>query len=98
MTSIVRNTRGEWRLSAPLYKLLLTMHITFSVGWLGIVAAKLVLALAATTAEPGVAGAMYVSMDVVNRVFPPAAIGTFVTGVLLALGTKWGYCSTTGWQ
>jgi hypothetical protein len=29
-------------------------------------------------------------MGVVNTAFPPAAIGTLVTGVLLSMGTKWG--------
>jgi hypothetical protein len=88
---ISRNKQGEWRVSAPLYKLLLTAHIMVSVGWLGVVVAKLAIGLAAaTTGDPGVAGALYASMEVVNRVFPPAAIATFATGVLLALGTKWG--------
>ena len=39
---------------------------------------------------PGVSDALYLSMRVVNIAFPPAAIGTLVTGVLLSLGTKWG--------
>jgi hypothetical protein len=62
-----------------------------SVGWLGVVFAKLVLGLAAlTTASPTVATALYVAMNAVNVAFPPVAIGTVVTGVLLSLGTKWG--------
>lgn len=74
-----------------MYKLLLTSHIIVSVGWLGIVFVKLVLGIAAiTTDESGVSGALYLSMEVVNVTFPPAAIGTIVTGVLLSLGTKWG--------
>jgi uncharacterized membrane protein len=73
------------------YKLLLAAHIIVSVGWLGIVFAKLVLGLAAmTSGAPAVSDALYVSMEVVNVAFPPAAIGTLVTGVLLSLGTKWG--------
>src|SRR5215216_6748517 len=39
---------------------------------------------------PGVSDALYLSMRVVNIAFPPAAIGTLVTGVLLSLGTRWG--------
>jgi uncharacterized membrane protein len=86
-----RNQRGERRVSPPLYKFLLAAHIIVSVGWLGIVFAKLVLGLAAVTSDaPDVADALYVSMDVVNVAFPPVAIGTIVTGVLLSLGTKWG--------
>ena len=91
ITLFARNTRGERRVSPPLYKLLLTAHIIVSVGWLGVVFAKLVLGLAAmTTNAPDVAAGLYVSMDVVNVAFPPLAIGTIVTGVLLSLGTKWG--------
>ena len=78
-------------MSPPLYKLLLAAHIIVSVGWLGIVFAKLILGLAAVTSDaPDVADALYVSMDVVNVAFPPVAIGTIVTGILLSLGTKWG--------
>lgn len=78
-------------MSPQVYKLLLAAHIIVSVGWLGIVFAKLVLGLAAMkSGAPAVSDALYVSMEVVNVAFPPAAIGTLVTGVLLSLGTKWG--------
>jgi hypothetical protein len=91
ITLFSRNKRGERRVSPPVYKLLLAAHIIVSGGWLGIAFAKLVLAVAAATAgAPDVSDALYVSMEVVNVAFPPAAIGTIVTGVLLSLGTKWG--------
>jgi hypothetical protein len=78
-------------MSPRLYKLLLAIHLIVSVGWLGIVIAKAVLGLAAVTSDvAGHSAAMYVSMDVLNVAFPPVAIGTLVTGVLLSLGTKWG--------
>ena len=86
-----RNQQRERRVSPALYKLLLTAHIMVSVGWLGIVVAKLVLGLVAiTSGSPDTAAALYVSMGVVNRAFPPVAIATIVSGVLLSLGTKWG--------
>lgn len=86
-----RNKRGERRASPRVYRLLLATHIIVSVGWLGIVFAKLVLGLRAMMSNaPGVSDALYLSMGVVNIAFPPAAIGTLVTGVLLSLGTKWG--------
>src|SRR5207302_5948069 len=88
---ISHNQQGERRVSPSLYRLLLTAHIIASVGWLGVVFAKLVLGLAAmTTRAPGVSDALYVSMNVLNGAFPPLAISTIVTGVLLSLGTKWG--------
>jgi hypothetical protein len=86
-----RNKRGERRASPRVYRLLLATHIIVSVGWLGIVFAKLVLGLRAMTSNaPGVSDALYLSMGVVNIAFPPAAIGTLVTGVFLSMDTKWG--------
>jgi hypothetical protein len=91
VTSISRSQRAERRVSPSRYKLLLTAHIMISVGWLGVVFAKLVLGLGAvTTGAPDVAAALYASMNAVNVAFPPLAIGTVVSGVLLSLGTKWG--------
>jgi hypothetical protein len=85
-----RSKRGELRVSPPVYRLLLATHIIVSVGWLGIVVAKLVLGLRAVTLDaPEVSDALYASMEVVDAAFPPAAVATLVTGVLLSLGTKW---------
>lgn len=85
------NKRGERRVSRPLYRLLLAAHVVVSGGWLGVVVSKLALLLAAaTTAGRGASGALYESVRVVDAVFPPAAVATLVTGVLLSLGTKWG--------
>jgi hypothetical protein len=90
-TAIVRNTQAARRLSPPAYRALLTAHIMVSVGWLGAVLAKVVLGLAALTADAsGAAAALSLSMNAVNAVFPLLAIGTIVSGVLLSLGTKWG--------
>jgi uncharacterized membrane protein len=86
-----RNREGERRATPSQYRFLLAAHIIVSVGWLGIVFAKLVLGLAAVTSNVrDVAVPLYASMGVVNVAFPPVAIGTIVTGVLLSLGTKWG--------
>jgi hypothetical protein len=86
-----RNGRGERRVSPGVYKLLLTAHIMTAVGWLGVVFAKLVLALAAATAaSPDVSAALLVALDAVNAAFAPASTGAIVSGVLLSLGTRWG--------
>jgi hypothetical protein len=72
------------------YRLLLAAHVVVSSGWLGIAFAKLVLGLAALTSDaPTVSRPLYLSMEAVNVVFPPAAIATLVTGILLSLGTRW---------
>lgn len=88
---VTRNRQGERRLSPPRYRLLLTTHVLVAVGWLGVILAKLALAITAVTADaPDLAVALYRSTVVLNAVFPPLAIGAIVTGVLLSLGTKWG--------
>lgn len=85
-----RSVRGERRVSLQQYRVLLSAHILVSVGWLGVVAAKLALLFAAATGAPAVGSALYAAIAVIDGVFPPAAIATLVTGVLLGLGTRWG--------
>jgi uncharacterized membrane protein len=86
-----RNSRGERRVSLSLYKFLLTAHIIVSVGWLGAALAKLILGLVAVRSDVAQASQdLYVSMEALNIGFPPLAISTLVTGVLLSLGTRWG--------
>ena len=86
-----RNKQGERRLSPSLYKLLLTAHIVVSVGWLGVVIAKIALKVfAMTTGDTAMADALYFAAGRLNLAFPPLALSTIATGVLLSLGTKWG--------
>jgi hypothetical protein len=93
---LVCTPHGEWRLTPPLYKLLLTAHIVASVGWLGIAAAKLALGLtAARSVDPTLSQALWISISVIDRVFPPAAILTLITGIVLGLVTKWGIVQYT---
>ena len=73
-------------------KFALTVHVTSSIGWLGAVAAFLVLAVA------GVGGgshplvrAAYVSMAPITWVIIlPLATGSLLSGIVSALGTRWG--------
>lgn len=83
---------ARWMLAPHLRRALLAAHVLVGVGWFGIVAAKLVLEIAAATAhEPDVARAGLLFMTALDRVaFPPAALATLVTGVILAVGTAWG--------
>jgi hypothetical protein len=93
---LVRTPRGELRLTPPLYKLLLTAHIVASVGWLGVAFAKLALSVtAARTLDPGLPQTLLVAISVIDRVFPPAAILTLITGIVLGLVTKWGIVQYT---
>ena len=86
-----RNKQGERRLSPSQYKLLLTAHVVVSVGWLGVVLAKIVLKVfAMTTGDAAIAEALYFAAGRLNLAFPPLALSTIATGVVLSLGTKWG--------
>ena len=93
---LVRTQHGAWRLTAPFHKLLVTVHIVASVGWLGVAVAKLALGIAAVrTADPGLAQALLAAIGIIDRVFPPAAVLTFVSGIVLGLVTTWGIVQYT---
>ena len=75
-----------------LRKFMLSVHITFSVGWIGAVAAYLALDVAAATgSEAPTLRAAYLAMDLTARlVIVPLALATLLTGLIMSLGTKWG--------
>lgn len=80
------------RLSPPLRKAALAVHLAVSVGWIGAIAAYLALDLAAaTSADPAMLRAAYLGMGLIaGSVIVPLALGTLVTGLVVSLGTKWG--------
>ncbi len=73
-------------------KLALTLHISFSVGWFGAVAGFLILSIAGLANQnANIVHAVYISMDLIGRfVIVPMSLIALVTGIVLALGTKWG--------
>ena len=73
-------------------KLALTSHITASVGWLGAVAAFMALAIAGvSTDDPSRLRSLYPAMEVMAwAVILPLGILSLITGVIQALGSKWG--------
>jgi len=73
-------------------RLALTAHVAASVGWLGAVAAFLVVAAAGLAgADPQAVRASYLSMEIIAWfVLVPLAVASLVTGVVQALGTRWG--------
>ena len=73
-------------------KLTITAHVTFSVGWLGAVAAFLVLSIAGLTShDADVVRGAYLSMDLISRfIIIPMCFAALATGLLQALGTPWG--------
>ena len=79
-------------MTPALRKLALTAHVVSSVGWLGAVAAYLALAIAAlSSAEPQIVRAAYLAMEPIAwAALIPLALASLLTGVVQALGTKWG--------
>ena len=79
-------------MSSRLRKLFLTSHITSSVGWLGAVAAYLVLAVVGLTSRDSeMARAAYQAMEVIGwGVIVPCALAALLSGVIQSLGTEWG--------
>lgn len=75
-----------------LRSLLLVVHITLSVGWVGAVVITLGMTLVGlTNDDEQVVRASYTLMAILGRyVLVPFAIGSLVTGVTQALGTPWG--------
>jgi hypothetical protein len=75
-----------------LRKFALTVHVTFSVGWIGAVAAYIALDVAAATSqEAQTLRAAYLAMEMTARlVIVPLALATLLTGLVMSLGTKWG--------
>jgi len=74
-----------------LRKVVLTMHVVFAVGWIGAVAAYLVLALAASTSDSvETVRAAFIAMELLYFALVPLAAVALLTGLAQALGTNWG--------
>lgn len=75
-----------------LSKIVLTSHITVSVGWLGAVSVFLALAIVGLTIQDvQLARAAYLAMEVSAwYVIVPFCLASLLTGVVEALGTRWG--------
>ena len=76
----------------PIRKLVLAVHLSCSVGWLGAVVAYLVVDLTvASSGDAGLVRASWVAMGlVVSLAIVPLALASLVTGLVMSLGTKWG--------
>ncbi len=79
-------------MSPGLRKAALAAHVTVSVGWIGTVVAYLALGVAATTSRDvqTVRGA-WIAMELTGwYVILPLAVASVITGLVMALGTRWG--------
>ncbi len=75
-----------------LRKFMLMLHVTFSVGWIGTVVAYLALGVAAVTSHNvQTVRATYRAMELTGwYAIVPLALAALLTGLVMALGTKWG--------
>ena len=74
-----------------LRKVVLTAHVISAVGWIGAVAAYLVLALAGSTSDSAeTARAAFIAMELLYFALVPLAAVALLTGLAQALGTHWG--------
>ena len=75
-----------------LRKFALTVHVTFSVGWIGGVVAYLTLGVASTTSENvQIVRAAWTAMELIGWfAIVPLALVSLLTGLVMSLGTNWG--------
>jgi hypothetical protein len=75
-----------------LRKLVLAIHLTFSVGWFGAVVAYLVLDMTvASSQDARLVRAAWMAMGLVtSSAIVPLALASLLTGLVTSLGTKWG--------
>lgn len=75
-----------------LRKFALAAHLTFSIGWIGTVIVYLALGLTAVRSKDvNTIRAAWTAMEVVGWfVIVPIAVASLLTGLVMALGTKWG--------
>jgi hypothetical protein len=73
-------------------KFVLSAHLMFSVGWIGAALAYLALGVgAATSQDAQTIRAAWIAMELTGwYVIVPLALASLLTGLGIALGTKWG--------
>lgn len=73
-------------------KFALTVHITFSIGWIGAVIAYLALVIAAITSQDTqILPAAWIAMELIGwYAIVPLALASLLTGLVMSLGTRWG--------
>ena len=79
-------------ISPSLRRLALTAHVAVSVGWIGLEAALLGLAVTGrVTHDPETFRAAYIAIGIFARFFyVPVALAALLTGILSSVGTRYG--------
>ena len=75
-----------------LRRLVLTVHLVASVGWIGAVVAYLALGVAAATSgDAETVRAAWIAMELTGwSAIVPLALAALLTGLVMSLGTPWG--------
>lgn len=75
-----------------LRKFVLTVHLTFSVGWIGAIMVYLALVIAAMfSRDTQILPAAWMALELTGwYVIVPLALGSLFTGLVMSLGTPWG--------
>jgi hypothetical protein len=91
VSTMERSSKARTAMGPHLRKLVLAVHVISATGWIGAVAAYLVLALAGSTSDsPETVRAAFVAMELLYFALVPLAAVALATGVVQALGTHWG--------
>lgn len=70
-------------------KLVLSLHLSLSVGWIGGVIAFLALAVVASRGDEQTLRGSWIAMESVGRLaLVPLSISSLATGLVLSVGTK----------
>jgi len=74
-----------------LRRLVLAVHLTLSIGWIGAVFAYLAMDVAAVSGDTQEMHAARIAMALIGQwVIVPLAVGSLLTGLITAVGTPWG--------
>ena len=89
---ITRKKLKIMTMTPGLRKFALTVHLTFSIGWIGAVVAFLALVVAAMTSQDAqTLRAAWIAMELTGWfAIVPLALASLLTGLVMSLGTKWG--------
>lgn len=93
--TVSRRARGgvsrQFALPPRWRKLLLTVHVAVSVGWLGAAYLMLVLGIVATHSSPQQRHDRYELLHIFDQTaMIPMSLATLITGVVISVGTQWG--------
>lgn len=79
-------------MSARTRRVALALHLTVSVGWIGAAGAYLALAIAAAESDDSMlVRSAWAAMELIGwAVLIPLSIGTVLTGLVMAVGSRWG--------